>query len=431
MQLSVPAAVLPTFDKYRLIGHISTGGMAELFLALQGGIEGFSKVVALKRVLPDLSATPGFVEMFLDEARLAARLDHPNIVRIHDFGESYGQHFMAMEYLPGEDLARVLAQAVKSGQRIPVDLVATMFQAAAEGLHFAHELTDALGVPLGVVHRDVNPSNIMVTYQGAVKVLDFGIAKAVSNLHRTQAGEMKGKFSYLAPEQVTGSAVDRRADVFGLGIALWEALGGRRLFARENGFASAQAVLNAPVPTLRSLHVDMSHELEAIAMKALERNPADRFQTAAEFADALDAYFSGRTGRPSARHVAAYMEQLFGERRAQAKRSIAQGRHLSELVSSVMRSLGPLSGILTPSQIAQGPGTPAGNGTPRGMFAEEALRTSPPLPADPPLPRAAVRSAPGALAAGTHRLRRTALFVACAGALIAGGAYLNALLLHF
>ena len=211
-----------SFGNYRIIGPIARGGMAELSLAVQVGVQGFTRVVALKRVLPSNAASAPFVQMFLDEARLAARLDHPQIVRIYELGAHQNSYFMSMEYLPGEDLAWVGQLALTAGAPVDPDIAAYIVERAAEALHFAHELTDVDGRPLGLVHRDVTPSNIIVTYNGHVKVVDFGIAKAATNTFEPEVGMIKGKMGYLAPEQFTdGMTIERTCDVFGAGIVLW------------------------------------------------------------------------------------------------------------------------------------------------------------------------------------------------------------------
>ena len=330
------------FGKYRLIGTLTTGGMAELFLALQGGMEGFSKVVALKRILPHMAASPEFVTMFLDEARLAAHLDHPNIVHIYDLGEIDGRYYMAMEYLPGEDLLRVIDLAKKYNRPIAPEIAASIIASAADGLHFAHELTDSIGVPVKLVHRDISPSNIMLTYYGNVKVLDFGIAKATTNLATTRAGVFKGKLAYVAPEQLPGTAgweIDRRCDVYCLGIVLWELLAGERLFARDSDIATMMAIYKGEIPSLGSLRPEIDAELEEITLKALARNPDGRFKTAAEFRDELDRYLTARAMRPSTKQLAHWLEGLFGEKRANAKKSIAQGVNLHASISEVMRTI--------------------------------------------------------------------------------------------
>ena len=265
---------LEVFGNYRIIGALAKGGMAELSLAVQVGVEGFTRVVALKRVLPSNAASSPFVQMFLDEARLAARLDHPQIVRIYELGVEKGSYFMAMEYLPGEDLQHIGSLATASGMLIDPDVAAFIVQRAAEGLHFAHELTDPEGKPLQLVHRDVNPSNILVTYQGHVKVVDFGIAKAATNTFETEVGMIKGKMGYLAPEQfMDGMVIDRRCDVFGLGIVLWELLSGQTLFRRESSGATLMAVREGIVPSLRQLRPELDPQLEAIVVKGLPGQP--------------------------------------------------------------------------------------------------------------------------------------------------------------
>ena len=392
------------FGHYKLMAVIRSGGMAELFLALMESFEGFTKVVAVKRVLPHLASSANFVEMFLDEARLAARMDHPHIVRVYDFGESKGHYFISMEYLPGEDLGQVFHRARLTGKRIPTDMLVSIMQSAAEGLAFAHDLTDADGMPLGVVHRDVNPSNIMVTYQGAVKVLDFGIAKVVSKLHQTEVGETKGKVAYLAPEQLTGAVIDKRTDVFGLGITLWEGLTGRRLFARDNGSAAAQAVLHEEIPTPNSMGARIPLDLERVLMKALEKDPEARHLSAAAFAEALDGYFSGRTGRPSPKLVGNYLISLFGEARADLKKNVAQGRNLSAGIEGVMRPL------TRSSQFFNLPVKPRVAGGPR-----EGPTPLPGSTASPALPASLVP----ALSRGGHRaVRLGAFFVLAAGMLL-------------
>ncbi len=402
--------------KYRLIGMLSSGGMAELFLALQAGLEGFTKVVAVKQVLPHLATSQAFIDMFLDEARLAARLDHANIVRIYDFGEANGRYYLAMEYLPGEDLSRVVAQARKTGQRVPVDIAAAIVSCAAAGLHFAHELTGEDGKPLGLVHRDATPSNIVITYYGAVKMVDFGVAKTEGNAHHAETGQVKGKMSYLAPEQMTGEAVDRRADVFCLGIVLWEMLTGRKLFSRDNSEAAVHAVLHDAPPSPSAFRPDVPPELDAIVLKALAKRPEDRFQTADELEDALDSYFTLRSGQPTAKHLAAFLEGLFGKERADAKRAIAQGRDLTTNISVVMKL------------IPQTPGSGSGSNpmvSPSGRIVLP-RDGSGSLPQKLPSIEYVARAAP--VASPTPPGWRVGLavgFLVLAGGLIAGGAWLS------
>ena len=217
--------------------------MAEIFLAKLVGAEGFERDVVIKRMHEPLSLRTDFVNMFLDEARLAARLVHPNVVQIHELGHEAGCYFICMEYLPGEDFSSVLRTANQKRQYVPYALIARVIADAASGLHFAHEFTDSAGKNLGIVHRDISPSNIYLTYQGQVKVLDFGIAKAHSRLASTAAGVVKGKYVYMAPEQARGDqGVDRRADVFALGVTLYEALTYTRPFERESDVATIKSI---------------------------------------------------------------------------------------------------------------------------------------------------------------------------------------------
>jgi len=355
------------YGKYRLVGEISTGGMAELFLGLQAGMESFVKVVALKRILPQMAASEEVVQMFLEEARLAARLDHPNIVRIYDLGAADGQYFISMEYLPGEDLSRIISFSRRDKKPVSPELAATVVAAAAEGLHYAHQLTDEQGKLLGLVHRDVNPSNIIVTYHGQTKLVDFGIAKATVKAGGTQKGMIKGKPGYVAPEQATGSPADARSDVFCLGIVLWELLALKKLFMRETEAGTLMSILNDPAPLLREQRQDVDLVLEQIVQRALAKDPSIRYQSAGELHDALDRWFKGRNAsRPSSKDVATWLTQLFGEERARAKTQIARGSNLSTAIPVVMKAISPgsmPSGIIplgTPQtpMISEGMGAP-------------------------------------------------------------------------
>jgi serine/threonine protein kinase len=236
----------------------------------------------------------------------------------------------------------VIDLAKKYNRPIAPEIAASIIESAADGLHFAHELTDSTGVPVKLVHRDISPSNIMLTYYGNVKVLDFGIAKATTNLGTTRAGAFKGKLAYVAPEQLPGTRgweIDRRCDVYCLGIVLWELLTGERLFARDSDIATMMAIHKGEIPSVRSLRPEIDVDLEEIAQKALARNPDDRYQTAGEFHDKLDRYLTGRAMRPSTKQLALWLEGLFGEKRASAKKSIAQGVNLRASVSEVMRTI--------------------------------------------------------------------------------------------
>ncbi len=323
------------FGKYLLVGEIAVGGMAEVFLAVHKGVESFIKVVVIKRVLPHLSNNPEFVRMFIDEARLAARIEHPNIVRTYEFGEVNGQYFTAMEYLPGEDLFKALNNLSVSRQLMPLHIATGIGVQVCNGLHFAHQFTDTAGKPLALVHRDINPANIIITYGGEVKIIDFGVAKTNANV-QTMNGVIKGKVAYMPPEQVLGREVDQRADIFSAGVVLWEVLTGRPLFLRSNEAATLYAIMNAPIPPPSKLRADVPPELDKIVARALARSPGDRYDTAEEMASQLEEV-QLRLPRYDARVVASKLEELFGSTRAEAKRSIAQTRSLTRNISLVMK----------------------------------------------------------------------------------------------
>ena len=324
------------FGKYTLIGELAVGGMAEVYLAVQQGLQGYLKVVTIKRMLPHLNGLPEYVAMFIDEARLGARLEHPNIVRTYEFGEQDGQYYTVMEYLPGEDLVKILNRASATKEPLPLNLAVYIAMQVCSGLHFAHELTDTEGNPLGLVHRDVNPSNIIITYSGEVKLIDFGVAKAATNASQTLAGTIKGKLAYMSPEQVLGHELDRRSDVFSTGVVLWELLTARPLFTRDNEAATLYSIMNDPIPNVRQFRPEVPRELDAMVARALARSPQERFESCDTMLYALES-FLGTQPKVDARVVARMLEGIFGMTRANAKRSIAQTRSLRKNVSLVMK----------------------------------------------------------------------------------------------
>lgn len=283
------------FGDYSLLKKLAAGGMGEVFLARQERGAGFERYVAIKRILPELSDDDEFVRMFLDEARLAARLSHPNVVQIYDLGICGDQYYIAMEFLEGRDLRRVMGRLATYHRALPGAHAIQIIYGAAEGLHYAHHLKDAYGKPLNIIHRDVSPQNIFVSFHGTVKVLDFGIAKAEARSVRTRTGGLKGKYPYLSPEQVRGEAVDHRSDIFSLGTVLWEVTVGRRLFKRENDLLTLQAVLRCEIPLPSSLMNKYPPELEAIVMKALARDPDQRYEHCRAFQEDLEQ-FMGQYG---------------------------------------------------------------------------------------------------------------------------------------
>jgi serine/threonine protein kinase len=357
--------------RYRLVRQLAQGGMAEIFVAKQVGPEGFERTAVIKRVLPGLATDADFVQMFLDEARISAALSHPNLVQVFDFGHVDGAYFFAMEYLPGEDLRAIAAQAKERGQRIPAHIAALIVAAACDGLHYAHTLTDESGRPLGLVHRDVTPSNIFVTYQGGVKVLDFGIAKAESRIGRTQPGVIKGKRLYMSPEQVLGQKVDGRSDVFSLGLVLFELLTGERATHGRGDVEVMKSILSEPFPNPSRLRSDLPVRLDGIVLKALERDPLRRYPSAAELRQALDGFLADYTYHSHAEQLQAFLRGLFDEEHIRGR-------------------------SVTAADAGEHPTLPSGVSAPH---KSETLELSP-LPALPPTPPAP----PPVVAKATNRL---------------------------
>jgi serine/threonine protein kinase len=301
--------------KYRLIAELGRGGMADVYLALVSGPAGFNKLIVVKRIREQLADDPDFLSMFLDEARLAARLNHPNVVQTNEVGGDGKQLFIAMEYLEGQGLNRVSSRLGRDGSLTWAMHLRILIEVLA-GLHYAHELCDFDGTKLHVVHRDVTPHNVFVSYSGQVKVVDFGIAKALGSVE-TRAGMLKGKASYMAPEQALGEAVDRRADIFSVGVMIWEALVGRKLFREDNDIANLQKIVNGIIPNPRAEKPEVPAEIADICLKALARRPEQRYATAAELQAALEAALEAAGERPSLRDVGRLVAEHFERERAQ------------------------------------------------------------------------------------------------------------------
>ncbi|HSD86737.1 MAG TPA: protein kinase [Kofleriaceae bacterium] len=300
--------------RYEIVRHWATGGMAQVLLARTTGIGGFERYVVVKRIQSEHAKDERFVRMFLDEARLAAMLHHGNIVQVHEVGDEGGRIFFAMEYVHGEDLRRLLRNLNLARQKTPLEHVVAIVSAAADALHHAHEQRGSDGKPLGLVHRDVTPANIIVGYDGIVKVVDFGIAKAALRSTETAGGTLKGKVAYMSPEQCMGKPVDRRSDVYGLGVVLYEASCVRRLFKGDNDFLTMSSIIAGKIPPPTRFRPYLPKELEQIILKALAIRPEDRFQTAAEMGAALEQFAVSAGLRPSPKALAAFLKQRFGTR---------------------------------------------------------------------------------------------------------------------
>ncbi|MBI3595943.1 MAG: protein kinase [Nitrospirae bacterium] len=300
------------YGKYLLIDKVGTGGMAELFMAKQTGLKGFEKMMAIKRILPNLTEDAEFISMFINEAKLAALLTHQNIVQIFDLGHVENSYFIAMEYVMGKDLRTILQRARALNLLMSIGHALLIITKVCAGLDYAHRKKDLTGRDLNIVHRDVSPQNILVSYEGEVKLVDFGIAKAASQSSETRTGILKGKLSYMAPEQAWGRAVDRRADIFAVGILLYELITGHKLFKGDNDFNTLEKVREAKVePTPTSLNKQVAPELEAIILKALAREPDNRFQSASELQTALEDHMSKKGYDFSTVRLAQYLQTLF------------------------------------------------------------------------------------------------------------------------
>ncbi len=298
------------FGRFEILGRIAFGGMAEIFLGRETTQVGASRLLAIKRILPHVADDPKFVEMFLDEARLAIQLSHPNICHIYEFGGLEGAYFIAMEWISGAPLGKIVRRARASGG-IPVELAARIIASVAEALHYAHTARDANGAPLQIVHRDCTPHNIMVSYDGRVKLLDFGIAKAESASTKTEAGVVKGKFAYMSPQQCLGKSIDGRADVFALGICMWEAITGHTLYQRDNDYETMKAVIEDKAPPMSSKRKDVPPALEEIVQKALEKSADLRYSSAAKFQQALEDWLASTGKAVTTARTAELMEKLF------------------------------------------------------------------------------------------------------------------------
>ncbi len=312
------------FGKYTLVDRIAVGGMAEIFLARQAGLEGFEKTIVIKRIRPHLSKQASFVKMFLNEAKLAAQLNHPNIVQIYDLGKIGESYFIAMEYIFGRDMRRIIPKADSLGIPFPMVYALKIASSVCEGLYYAHQKVDLYGNPLNIVHRDVTPENIFVSFDGTVKVLDFGIAKAANQIEQTRAGEIKGKLSYMSPEQCMGKMLDCRSDLFSLGVVLYEWLTGFKLFTGDSEVAILKSITEGKIYAPSYFKADIPEAVESILMKALEKDREKRYQTAWEMQYDLDQFLSQYEFTPSNIHLSNFLKQLFNDELEDEKKRISR-----------------------------------------------------------------------------------------------------------
>lgn len=300
------------FGKYILLDKVATGGMAELFRARLTGAGGFEKLIAIKRILQHFNDEDKLVSSFIDEAKLAAFLHHPNIVQIYDFGYQDDVYYIAMEYLAGKDLRYTLKKALRTEKTMPIEVMLYVVTRLCEGLEYAHTLKDFSGNPLNIIHRDIGPQNLFITYDGQVKIIDFGIAKAATHNTNTQAGTIKGKVAYMSPEHASGETVDYRSDIFSVGIVLYELLSGEKMYKGDTFEALAQA-RKADFKPLKTLKPDLPERLNAIVEKALAKDVEQRYQSAHLLCNDLETFMREESLQASSRDLAAYMNALFSE----------------------------------------------------------------------------------------------------------------------
>ncbi|HET7436620.1 MAG TPA: TonB family protein [Thermoanaerobaculia bacterium] len=298
------------FGQYVLVEKIATGGMAEVWKARMRGVEGFQKIVAIKKILPHLSDNQDFIEMFIDEAKLAAQLNHNNIIHIYDLGKIQSSYYIAMEYIDGFDLKTILRRATERDTPMTVELALFIASKIASALDYAHRKRDFEDRDMGIVHRDVSPQNVLISQEGDIKLCDFGIAKAASKASHTQAGALKGKLQYMSPEQAWGRNIDRRSDVFALATVLFEMLTARKLFTGDNELSILEQVREARVTAPSEFNDEVSPEIDRIVLKALQKDPANRYQTAGELARDLDAVLYSFRPTPTSADLAIYMHRL-------------------------------------------------------------------------------------------------------------------------
>jgi serine/threonine protein kinase len=341
--LGTDSGRLPRIDRYELVAELASGGMATVYLGRILGVGGFERFVAIKRLHPHLGADESFVKMLLDEARLVANIRHPNVVPVLEVGGGDDGYYLVMEYIEGETLGAVLSLSTRMGKRLPAKVAVRVVLDTLAGLHAAHEMVDQNGDPLGLVHRDVSPQNILLDVHGVSRIADFGVAHATSRLGSTRAGQLKGKVAYMAPEQARGEAVTRRADVFAAGIVLWEALCMKRLFLAENEAITLNRLIFEDIPKLRAGNPAMPASLEQVLDRALDRDASRRFSTAAEFASELESVCRAARMLGDTNDVKAFVEETIGEGVEQRRNAIRA--HLSFIDQPRGDAIDPRSGV--------------------------------------------------------------------------------------
>jgi eukaryotic-like serine/threonine-protein kinase len=407
MQPSAFDPIVPELGKYHLVAELARGGMGIVHLAASQGPGGFNKLLVVKELKPELSGEDGYVAMFLDEARLAARLTHPNIVQTIEVGSEGTRHFMVMEFLDGRSLHRMVRRFKDLGG-FPVAAHLRLIAESLLGLQYAHDLQDFDGQSLGIVHRDVSPLNVFVTFDGQAKVLDFGIAKSIDSSQETKTGVLKGRVAYMAPEQALCLGVDRRADVYSAGVMLWEAAAGRRLWPGMNDVEILARLLREGPPRLCTVCPEAPEDLEAICARAMERRPEDRYASAAAMLEDLEAHLAARDDSISMRAIGPLVARAFADER----------RRMSVLIEETLTRVrsGPRSGVMPKWEIHV-------RGTPIGVLAgrEETSQVSGPAAPMPLFDAPSVSMAPSSSSMSTSRVGETSPWWMSRRAAVAAG----------
>jgi serine/threonine protein kinase len=322
------------FGKYYLLERINVGGMAEVFKAKTFGVEGFERLLAVKRILPNIAEDEEFITMFIDEAKIAVQLQHANIAQIFDLGKVEESYFIALEYVNGRDLRSIFDRMRSRGEALPIALACHVMMQVCEGLDYAHNKRDGQGRELHLIHRDISPQNVLIGYDGEVKLIDFGIAKAAGKASTTQAGILKGKFGYMSPEQVRGLPIDKRSDIFAVGIVLYELLTGERLFVGETDFSTLEKVRNVEIVPPSSYNKKIPQELERLMMKALARDPEDRYSNAIDLHDDLQSFLYSIGEFYSRKDLAGWMKKTFAAEIEEDNAKIEQYRQIAAPVGA-------------------------------------------------------------------------------------------------
>lgn len=307
------------FGKYLLLDRVAIGGMAEIFRAKTTGAARFEKIIAIKRIHPNMSEDKDFIRMFIDEAKIAGQLNHPNIAQIYELGRIEGHHFIAMEFIWGKDLLQILSKFKKNRAYMNPYQAAFITTKICEALDYAHKKRDAQGQPMNIIHRDISPQNILISYDGDIKIIDFGIAKARDRSSHTAAGVLKGKFAYMSPEQVRGLPIDRRSDIFAIGTLLFEMLTSRPLFSGDSDLTVLEKVRNVEIPKPRDINKEIPAEMERIILKALTRDVEERYQWASEMQEDLERYMYTTQPIYTSKRLGTWMQKVFQAEREKEK----------------------------------------------------------------------------------------------------------------